>query len=114
MTFEQPSLWNGPAPSVPSQPMVRRDDHDTSNGAAVIALFDAPNLRARCLDALIEHGPMTDHELAAVVGRQQTSAGKRRLELQRAGLVEQVVGDDGKPLRRLAPSGAPALVWRAV
>jgi hypothetical protein len=61
VTFEQPSLWNGPAPSVPSQPMVRHDDHDV-----------------------------------------------------RDGLVEQVFGDDGKPLRRPSDTGAPALVWRAV
>lgn len=116
MTWSQPALWNGPDPSALPQtrPMARRSDPDTSRDASVIALFDAPNLRERCLEAFRARGPMTDHELAAAVGRQQTSVGVRRKELERVGLVELVYGVDGKPARRLTPSGATAQVWRAV
>jgi hypothetical protein len=95
--------------------MARRSDPPTSHGAAVVALFDAPNLRARCLDALREAGPagLDDFALAAAVERQQTSAGKRRLELCRQGLVGPLMVD-GKQVRRLSPSGTPALVWVAL
>jgi hypothetical protein len=116
VTFDQPSLWNGPAPSVPSQPMVRRTDPGTSRDAAECAALSAPKVRAQCLDALIRAGEtgMTDHELGAAVGRLQTSAGVRRKELERAGLVVVVLGADGEPLRRRTPSGSTAMVWRAV
>jgi hypothetical protein len=39
-------------------------------------------------------------------GIQQTSAGKRRLELQRAGLVEPT------EMRRATPSGSMSTVWK--
>jgi hypothetical protein len=52
---------------------------------------------------LVEDDGLTDFEYPAL---QQTSAGKRRLELQRAGLVE----DSGR--RRPSPSGSPVIVWR--
>lgn len=48
---------------------------------------------------------LTDFELGDRMGRQQTSAGKRRGELRDLGLIEQT------ELRRLAPSGSPAIVW---
>ncbi len=84
----------------------RRSDPETSSQAA--ALPGKGTLRWACLVALGragEHG-LTDFELAARVGRQQTSAGKRRGELVEARLVEQT--DE----KRRAPSGANALVWR--
>lgn len=46
--------------------------------------------------------------LAERVGLQQTSAGKRRLDLLRDGLVKPLVD-----VRRLSPSGTPAQVWVA-
>jgi hypothetical protein len=51
---------------------------------------------------------LTDFELADLMERAQTSAGKRRCELRDLGLVE----DSG--LRRRTPSGATAIVWRLV
>lgn len=60
--------------------------------------------RLEVLAALFSDGPGTDFELGDRVGRQQTSAGKRRGELVKLGLVERVgVGR--------APSGAAAAVW---
>lgn len=100
-------------------PKYRSSDPATSRDAAVIAMETAANLRDRCLRALREAGPagLDDFALAAAVGRQQTSAGKRRLELLRVGLVAPriVQNDRGDWVqeRRLAPSGAPTLVWVA-
>lgn len=64
--------------------------------------------RDRALAALQKAGDhgATDHELADRIGRSQTSAGKRRLELQRLGLVE----DSGRT--RPSPWGSPCIVWR--
>lgn len=45
------------------------------------------------------------NRLLDVTGRQQTSVGKRRCELVRAGLA----ADTGQ--RRASPSGSPAIVW---
>ena len=56
------------------------------------------------LAALYSDGPATDFELGDRVGRQQTSAGKRRGELVKLGYVERV------GVSR-APSGAAAAVW---
>jgi len=85
----------------------RSSDPDTSHEAG----RRTPSLRAhdrrRVLIAHATHPDgLTDFELAALVGRQQTSAGKRRGELRDVGLIEQT------PLRRPAPSGSPAIVWR--
>lgn len=98
----------------PLRSMSRRSDPATSHGAAVVALHGAPNLRLRCLQALqaTEQG-LTDFELAAVVGRQQTSVGKRRLELQRAGFVGPLMCG-GVQVRRPSPTNTPALVWVAL
>jgi uncharacterized protein YdaL len=49
---------------------------------------------------------LTDFELAARSGLQQTSIGKRRGECMKAGLVEAA------PATRPAPSGSLAQVWR--
>lgn len=86
----------------------RRDDHDTSHEAAQFARRNASALRARCLEALQAAGArgLTDFELADRIGSQQTSAGRRRLDLERAGLVEHA------GTTRPAPSGASAKVWR--
>jgi transcription initiation factor IIE alpha subunit len=51
---------------------------------------------------------LTDHELAAKTGYQHNSIGKRRTDLRNLGLVV----DSGK--RRKAPSGAYAIVWKAL
>ena len=49
---------------------------------------------------------LTDFELAAILGRQQTSVGVRRGELRNAGLIEET------DITRLSPSRSPAIVWR--
>jgi hypothetical protein len=61
------------------------------------------------LNALVEAGAngMTDFELAERTGVQQTSIGKRRLDLVELGFVEAT--DRYRP----SPSNAPAIVWRS-
>lgn len=85
-------------------PASRVDDLDTARQAGE---------RDRTTDrdlALAVHASrprgLTDFELGDLMHRQQTSAGKRRLELERDGLVEHT------DIKRLAPSGSMATVWR--
>lgn len=96
----------------------RNSDPDTSREAA---LYNLPNRSAdqqKVLVALMcagEHG-LTDFGIEAATGIKQTSCGKRRLDLVRLGLVAPRMVIDGTGLRqdrRLAPSGAPSLVWVA-
>lgn len=102
------TLWQ--EPSRYRTPVARKSDPITSHQAAADAKQTAPTLRARCLAALRAAGDegLTDFQLAAQVGSQQTSAGKRRGELVDAGLV--VKTDRTRP----APSGSAAAVWCAV
>ena len=85
----------------------RKTDPDTSLFAAV----RDPHRRARDrLRVLMVHSihpaGLTDFELAELVKRQQTSAGKRRGELRDKGLIAAT------KLRRPAPSGSLAIVWQ--
>lgn len=82
----------------------RATDPDTSHAAA--AAVNGARDRERVLRALAEHGPMTDFELGDRIDRQQTSAGKRRHELQAVRLVEYA------GIKRPTPSGSTARVWR--
>ena len=70
--------------------------------------------RFAAFNALSTHGPLTDFELAEKTGVQQTSIGKRRLELQHEGLVEPLklsrLGEI-EIVTRPAPSGNAATVW---
>ena len=87
-------------------PNVRPTDPDTSHAAAVSTPARHTD-RARALQVHRQHpAGLTDFELADLMGRQQTSAGKRRGELVAAGLIV----DSGR--RRPAPSGAMAIVWQ--
>ncbi len=84
----------------------RTTDPETSHEAAAQAPEQRARDRDRALAALVASADgLTDFELGALLGRQQTSAGKRRGELRDAGLVR----DSGR--RRLAPSGSRAIVW---
>lgn len=90
---------------------------DTSRDAAVLNRPRRPRDRERVYAALADAGErgLTDFEIAAVLSAEgpcigQTSAGKRRLDLERAGLVVRRVVD-GQPDRRPSPTGAPAAVW---
>ena len=87
----------------------RNTDPDTSEDAAKRDPEQRQRDRDRALAALrAAPDGLTDYELAAIIGRQQNSAGKRRGELRDAGLVR----DSGR--RRPAPSGSSAIVWEAV
>jgi hypothetical protein len=95
--------------------MVRTNDQSTSRAAAAQALRSADTDRARVYDVLRQHpAGLTDFEIADLLGRQQTSLGKRRLDLQRLGLVVKATDDAGREIKRPAPSGSLALVWRAI
>lgn len=88
--------------------MARQSDPDTSHAAARDAAPNAQTNRALALRLLRDHpNGLTDFELAALTGLQQTSIGKRRGELRDAGLVY----DTGE--RRPSPSGSKAIVWGA-
>jgi transcription initiation factor IIE alpha subunit len=91
--------------------MARRNDLETSYEAARDASKKAPNHRLIALQALSEHGPMTDYELAEKTGLQQNSIGKRRKDCQDIGLVDFFMLD-GEKERRKTPSGSSAYVWQ--
>ena len=92
-------------------PTARRTDPLTSHMAAIDARFKANNHRRTALLALLEHGNLTDYELADKTGLQQNSIGKRRKDCQDAGLVTHYRDDDGNKVKRPAPSGSKAYVW---
>jgi len=86
----------------------RNADPDTCEAAANNAAEKANYSRRLALDTLRNNSAgLTDFELAELTGYQQTSIGKRRGELRDRGLVL----DSG--LRRSAPSGSKAIVWKA-
>lgn len=83
---------------------VRRADPDTSKQAAR-EINTGDRAQALRLHYFCPGG-LTDFELASLMKRQQTSAGKRRGELRDLGYVEATA------VRRASPSGAKAIVWR--
>ena len=89
-------------------PKARHTDPTTSHEAASKATPLSSRHRRIALAALRDAGVwgLTDFELAAATGIQQTSIGVRRKELVRAGYVEAT------SMRRLSPSGSSAIVWR--
>jgi hypothetical protein len=97
----------------------RNSDPETSRLAAADAAMHARTLRGHVVRLLRELGPMTDFQIADALAAQgipcagQTSAGKRRLEAQRLGDVVPLVVD-GEVVKRPAPSGSLAIVWKAV
>lgn len=99
MTIEQLSLDDAPR--------YRRTDQVT---ATLAAREQTPEKLAAgkwaALDALAQHGPQTDHELAALTGYLQTSIGVRRGALVRQGWA--VATDERRP----SPSGSTCTVWR--
>jgi hypothetical protein len=64
-----------------------------------------PTVRLCVLLSLLVQ-PLTDFGTAECCGRPQSSTGSRRVELQRAGLIEPT-GET-----RLSPNGSPAMIWR--
>jgi hypothetical protein len=88
-------------------PGARDTDPATSHAAAARSPSTRDIDRIRVLLVHDSHPRgLTDFELGAMVGRQQTSAGKRRGELRDMGYI----ADGGE--RRPAPSGSSAIVWR--
>lgn len=85
-------------------PAVRATDPWTSKAAGQRVSQNASNTRARVLRALVDHWQA--HREGLTLQIPSTSAGKRRLELQRAGLVELA---DGVGTPR---NGAAALMWQ--
>lgn len=84
----------------------RASDPTTSHDA-----FKRPGRAVDRLKVLMVHAKhardgLTDFELAELVRRQQTSAGKRRGELRDKGLIQETAH------RRPAPSGTLAIVWK--
>jgi hypothetical protein len=92
-------------------PSARNTDPETSHEAAADVTFKASRHRILALKALYTYGPLTDYQLAARTGLQQNSIGKRRKDCQDAFLVDVLVDEDGKKVKRPAPSGSNALVW---
>jgi hypothetical protein len=92
----------------------RYTDTSTAAGAAVIMLGSRADGKRRVLPALAAAGErgLTDFDYLALIGMHQTTAGKRRLDLERDGLVRracEVAG--GFAVRPSATSGSPAAVW---
>lgn len=79
----------------------------TSVAAATAIKPTAGTLRERVLDFLLEFGPHTDEQIQDALAMPASTQRPRRVELCRAGLVEQV----GEARTR---SGRKAVVWGAV
>ena len=110
MNFGQGELWEDPGDEIPFQkPTARHDNIETSWEAAHDAEFHASEGRIAALRALAVR-PMTDYELAEHTHFQQNSIGKRRLDCQRAGLVE-VWRINGVKQKRPGPTGSMCFVW---
>lgn len=102
----------GPALSLFDPPAARLTDPDTSHEAAAsVTDVQRRKVYRAVLEALVEHGPSTDHDLARYVSGKlghpigQTSVGVRRGELRDSGLVENS-GHKGR-----TPTGAKAIRW---
>jgi hypothetical protein len=97
--------------AAPLGPAARRTDPATSHLAGIKVRDRAPNTRLRVLTCLVQYFDstgqgLTDDAVASWCDIPSTSAGKRRLELQRTGLVELA---DGVGVTR---NGAAALQWK--
>lgn len=100
MTGQQVINW----PDRERHPSVRVSDPDTCVEPSEPRMSKG---RAKVLAAHFGHPDgLTDFEAADLVGSQQTSAGVRRKELERAGLIVAT------NTRRPSPSGKPVIVWR--
>lgn len=91
-------------------PLHHSGDLDTARAAAT-AFTEArlTDLQFTVLDALVRSlAGLADHQHEALNGLGQDTAGKRRLELQRKGLVVRVEGETFTTRR-----GATAAIWQA-
>lgn len=94
--------------------MYRPTDTATAANAAVVAISTRADGKRKVLRALAaagDHG-MTDFEHLAINGLHQTTAGKRRKDLQDDGLVRRACADDGTfAVRPSTTTGTSAAVW---
>lgn len=91
-------------------PLHRAGDLDTARAAAsALTEQRLSELQFQVLDALVRAWPegLADHQHEAINGLGQDTAGKRRLELQRRGLVVKVEGVSFRTRR-----GSDATVWQ--
>ena len=97
-------------------PTARATDPDTSHMAARDATANAATNLDLALMAIHLAGDrgLTDFDLAAATGIQQTSIGVRRGELAKAGLVVKclrLIGGTMHKYKRPSPSGSLSQVW---
>ena len=104
MTVGTPSLFDFSA----AMPAARHTDPTTSVAAKVSACRSAVGHAKVVLAALVEHGPMTDHELADITGLGD-NARKRRSGLTKTNPSLVVSTGTTRP----SPSGCAATVWVA-
>jgi len=91
-------------------PGARASDPATSYLAERDAQVHAGTGRALTLQHLAKR-PLTDFELSAATGWQQTSIGKRRGECVQRGWAEAHIVEGGQ-VTRPSPSGSQSMVWR--
>lgn len=80
----------------------------TSREAAEAAKPDAPRLRTQVLDFIRAHGPVTDEQVQDGLAMNPSTQRPRRVELLRAGLIEE------DPVKGETKSKRRASRWRAV
>jgi len=104
-----PVGWVDPGIIRVDRARARSTDPDTAHAAAQRTADQLREHQWHVLDAIVRAGTagMLDHDHVDDSGLIQTSAGKRRLELERLGLVE-ATGD-----KRLTPSQRWARTYRA-
>lgn len=113
MTVE-PTLWEQP-PDPPRFPRPEAraratDDSSAHDAAEAHSLAKLTHDQTLFLLTHADHPDgLTDFEVAALVGKEQTAIGPRRPALMRAGLIERT---DDKRLARPGVSTAMARVWR--
>lgn len=96
-----PTLWD--------QPVARTRDLPTAKAAGLAAAERRTENQERVLAVLRSHPEgLTDEQTGALLDMDKTTAGKRRLELERMGLVEMT--DETRPTKR----NRSATVWKAV
>ncbi len=96
------------------QTLARTGNPGTSHAAAASVRHFAAQHHAQILGVLRAHpGGLTVHEIAAYCGLPAHAIGKRMHELDEANRATVVVDLYGE-VTRLAPSGRPARVWRAI
>lgn len=105
-------LSNGDLPLFRSKPHVEAPPYivhnETSRAAAVSIRPVAGTLRARVLEAIERHGPLTDEAGCELTGMNPSTWRPRRVELERAGLIRAAgerAGRSGRAMTTWAAAG---------